>query len=125
MRAQAEFLRTRQAEINALKGSGAPPKGAISQGPETALLTFFDPRAIASKVPATQPQAEAETIQPHPTEPGAYIDSETGQVYRGAKVIQMKQKAEPDGEEMTDEEIEALRQRQREKNLPAYLRGQP
>lgn len=125
MRAHAEFLRTRQAEINALKGSVAPPKGAISQGSETALLTFFDQRTITSKEPATQPPPEADTIQPHPTEPGAYIDTETGQVYRGAKVLQMKQKAEPDGEEMTDEELEALRQRQREKNMPAYLRGQP
>lgn len=126
MRAQAEFLRTRQAEINALKASGIPPKGAISQGSETALHTFFDQRAIASKEPATQqPQSEAETIRPHPTEPGAYIDTETKDVYRGARVLQMKQKAEPDGEEMTDEQIEALKRRRREENLPGYLRGQP
>ncbi len=127
MRAQAAFLKPRQADINALKGGGdTPNRPALVQVEAMPLITYFDPRATVTKKPSpARPEPEADTIKPHPTEPGAYQDSETGQVYRGAKVVQLKQKAVPDAEEMSDEEIEALRQRQREKNLPAHLRVQP
>ena len=122
LKAQAEFLGQRHEEIKALKGVDQP--SATTEGPPQ-LLTFFDPRLVENKAAPTQSQTVESPIQPHPTEKGAYINTESGEIYRGSNVVLLSHSATNADDELTEEDIEAMRKRQREKNLPAYLRGQP
>ncbi|MEW6679155.1 MAG: transposase domain-containing protein [Pseudomonadota bacterium] len=122
LKAKADYLRPRHADIKALKGGSnhlAPPT------PPPPLMAFFDARLAAKPLPQpSQNQDQDDPIKPHPTEPGAHINAETGEVYRG-KVVPLRPPVNHEQEEMTEEEIEALARRQRERNLPAYLREQP
>lgn len=124
MEAKGKFMQQRKKAINAAKVGGvvALPdcRGALTLPPMVAPNQAL---VIAPSTKARAVAAPVSPIQAIPGKPGESIDTETGEVYRGAEAKRAQAKTRTQQELDAEEaELEEMARKQREKNLPAYLR---
>lgn len=117
MKAKGAYLKPRHAALKAAKVA-APSglhalieAGGMSQQP---LITLAEPKKQALPAPA-----KTEEIEPIPGRPGEYLNKATGEIYRGT-VLALPTPANDQGEQ---ERLAEMARRQREKNLPGWVRG--
>jgi putative transposase len=124
VKAQANYLRPRLADLKTLRAGDKQTKTAINKTEENPFLLFFDGRITEPRnAPQADPMPESK-IQPRPGHPGEHFHTETGEIYRGQGARTLTPTI-PDGKELSNRNLEEMARRQQEKNLPAYLREQP
>lgn len=121
---KGKHIKQRRKAINAAKAGGviALPDSDCA----LSLPSFAEPNATLVIAPSVKVRAMAALVSPIqkiPGKPGESVNTETGEVFlsHDARRARAKVKVAPDD---SDEEAELaeLKRRQREKNVPAYLR---
>jgi putative transposase len=124
METKGKFMKQRKNAINAAKQGGAialPSVNSPMNLPPMIAATHISIIAPSTKIRAIA--APVSPIQAVPGRPGESIDTETGEIYKSEALNREEAKArEKQREQETDAELEEMRRKQREKNLPAYMR---